>query len=225
VTTDIRELLLATLAGQETNRPRSLQRAVGPSSIGDCKRKVFHILTETPRTNISTEKLASMMGTFIHDGIARAFNRDDPFRLNTLIEERISGLGITGNVDLFLIPEGIVIDWKTVTKSGLSKFPTSRQRWQVMVYGAILIDMGYTVNEVALVAIARDGSSDNIKIHQEPYDPKMAQDALDWLSELQDLVFNQGVIPEPDPTKNQWFCSNYCEFYDKSGQVGCPSNA
>jgi hypothetical protein len=45
---------------------RSLQKAVGPSEIGGCRRQVWHRVNSTPVTNVDTLEMAAWMGTAIH---------------------------------------------------------------------------------------------------------------------------------------------------------------
>ena len=73
---------------------------------------------------------------------------------------------------------------------------------------------GKPVN-VNLVAIARDGNEQDIKVHSEPYDPAIAEEALAWLNEIK----TTNVVPEPEKDEN--YCKFYCKYYDASGQMGC----
>jgi hypothetical protein len=120
------------------------------------------------------------------------------------------------HIDLYIPETGDVIDWKTVKVKNLSYFPTQQQRWQVQVYGYLLDKSGKgkprTVN---LVAIARDGDERDVKVHSEPYDPKIAEEALNWLAAIKESA----VAPEPE--RDQSYCRFYCKYFDESGKVGC----
>jgi hypothetical protein len=117
---------------------------------------------------------------------------------------------------LFIPETGSVVDWKTVKLKNLSYFPSNQQRWQVQVYGYLLEKSGKAkVKDVNLVAIARDGDEDNVRIHTEPYDETMALAALAWL----DNVKKSTTLPEPE--KDASFCKNYCQYYDATEQMGC----
>ena len=98
----------------------------------------------------------------------------------------------------------------------MSYFPSTQQRWQVQLYGYLLSKNGYKVNTVNLVAIARDGDEKDVKVHTEPYDEVVALTALAWL----DAVKKSEVLP--DPEKDASFCKSYCQYYDASGELGCP---
>ncbi len=214
-------LLLGALKAHDGNRARSKQVQIGPSGAGSCKRYLWHTLKQTPKT-AETDNLAAIMGTYIHKGISEAIKREDPFGDNFLIEQQFSTPRITGNIDLFIKDQGLVIDWKTIKTNGLRYFPNEKQRYQVHIYGYILEENGYTVNDVALVAICRDGGSDKVKEFREPYSREIAELGLAWIEDVQNIVAND--LPAPQPTEKLSWCSNYCSYYDPSGEIGCPSS-
>ncbi len=86
---DLQGMLSKSLLALDGQRDRSKQVEVGPSSIGGCRRRVWHDLQQTPKLN-QTESLAAIMGTFIHAGIAEAIKREDPFGDNFIIEQEVS---------------------------------------------------------------------------------------------------------------------------------------
>jgi len=109
-----------------------------------------------------------------------------------------------------------VIDWKTVKVKNLSYFPSLQQRWQVQVYGYLLDKSGKgSPKTVNLVAIARDGDERDVKVHSEPYDPKMAEEALNWLAAIKESA------EAPGPERDQSYCKSYCKYFDESGEMGC----
>lgn len=218
---DLQGMLSKSLLALDGQRDRSKQVEIGPSSIGGCRRRVWHDLMQTPKTNLDTESLAAIMGTFIHAGIAEAIKREDPFGDNFMIEQEVSKGDLKGHVDLFIKDQGLVVDWKTTKVKSLRYFPSAQQRMQVQVYGWLLSENGYTVNNVSLVAIPRDGEMAEIKTHIEPYDKAIAEEGLAWLSEIKQLAASDGEAPAPQ--ERVFFCSRYCGYYDPSGAVGCPS--
>jgi len=214
-------MLVGALSGHDAQRDRSLQVDIGPSSVGDCKRRVFMNITQAPKVN-QTEKLAAIMGTFIHAGIADAIKREDPFGDNFMIEQEFKVDGLRGHIDLYIRDKAQIVDWKTTKVKSLRYFPSLQQRLQVQLYGYLVSQNGYPVETVSLVAIARDGGAEDIREHSEPYDPEMAQQGLDWIASLQEMAAN-GEIPEPE--KDVFFCRSYCDYYDESGVNGCPSKS
>jgi hypothetical protein len=155
------------------------------------------------------------MGTAIHTAIEDAIGSLDPEGKEYLVETEVSYGDMKAHVDLFVPSTGAVIDWKTSKIKNLSYFPSNQQRWQVQLYGYLLSKNGYEVKTVNLVAIARDGSEKDIKVHTEPYDEVMALAALSWLANVK----ASETLPEPE--KDESFCKDYCQYYDASGEMGC----
>lgn len=223
---NIESFFQEALSAQDNSRGRSTQKHIGPSAIGGCTRAAWHILQGTPKINENTETYNAMIGTFIHAGIANAITRLDPFGDNYLVEKPLvaplpSGIDLRGSVDLFVIDEGHVIDWKSVAKVDPKTFPSNQQWWQVMVYGWMLGQMGYDPKWVSLCAVPRNGKFRDVYSATRPYDEDTAYEALQWLSDVQ--MISDSNAPAPAPEKTRWFCSNYCSFFDISGENGCPS--
>ena len=212
---DPKELLLHVLHSKDASRDRSMQTEVGPSEIGGCKRKVWYRLNAQPHTNDNQSKLAAIMGTAIHAAIEEAIGAIDPEGKEYLVETEVAYGDMKAHVDLFVPSSGAVIDWKTSKIKNLGYFPSTQQRWQVQLYGYLLSKNGYEVKTVNLVAIARDGSEKDVKVHTEPYDESMALTALNWLASVKAST----VLPEPE--KDQSFCKDYCQYYDETEQMGC----
>ena len=209
---DIKDLLVKALHEKENSRPRSNQVQIGPSELGGCRRKVWYRLNNQPETNDAELKLAAIMGTAIHSAIESAFAGNNSILLETTVEYN----GMKAHVDAFLPDTGDVIDWKTVKAKNLNFFPSLQQRWQVQVYGYLIDKSGVgkpkTVN---LVAIPRDGDERDIKVHSEPYDEKIAVEALDWLAAIKDSA------EAPAPERDESYCKFYCKYYDSTGEMGC----
>ena len=212
----MKDFLVDILHAKENARARSNQKEVGPSELGGCRRKVWYKINEQPETNENELKLAAIMGTAIHGAIENALATADPSGEKYVVEQEVVWQGMKAHIDLWIPETGDVVDWKTVKKSNLSYFPSKQQRWQVQVYGYLLekAGKGSPVN-VNLVAIARDGNEEDIKVHSEPYDPAMAEEALAWLADV------KARVEAPDPEKDEGFCRNYCKYYDATGQMGC----
>ena len=217
---DLQDTVIKSLQGYDQQRDRSLQIEIGPSSLGGCRRRVWHELKQTPKLN-PTETLGAILGTFIHSGMEKVMKRQDPFGDNYMIEIEVEHEGLRGHCDLFIKDLGLVVDFKTSTKSGLRYLNDRQKLWQVHTYGYLLSKNGYEVKEVALVGIPRDGKMADIKIVQEPYSELIALEALQWLSEIKDSVDKE----PPAPEKFVGFCKDYCPYFDPSGVSGCPSMA
>lgn len=213
---DPKELLIEVLRAKDASRARSKQTQVGPSELGGCRRKVWYRLNDQPETNHNELKLAAIMGTAIHATIEDAIQTVDPKGEKYWVETEVEYSGMKAHIDLYIPETGDVIDWKTVKKSNLSYFPSTQQRWQVQVYGYLLDKSGKgKVQTVNLVAIARDGDERDIRVHSEPYDPSIAEEALNWLSAVKESE------TLPDPERDQNYCKSYCKYFDETGEIGC----
>lgn len=202
---EVRDLLLTRKTA------RDVQKAVGPSEIGGCRRKVWHRLEGTPVTNPGTLRLASSLGTAIHSWIEETLGGNDRF----LLETRVERDGIRGHIDCFDLERNEVIDWKTIKMSGIPFFPDKQKRWQVQVYGWLMSSLR-PVDSVCLVGIPRDGTDREIITHTEPYDERIALEALGWLKEIRQMV------DAPRPEKKRGFCRDYCPYFDPTEIIGCP---
>ena len=214
--TDPKELLLQVLRDKDAGRARSKQTQVGPSELGGCRRKVWYRLNDQPETNDNELKLSAIMGTAIHAEIEKAITIADPKGEKYWVETSVEYNGMKAHIDLYIPETGDVIDWKTVKVKNLSYFPSLQQRWQVQVYGYLLDKSGKgSPRTVNLVAIARDGDERDVRVHSEPYDPKLAEDALNWLSAIKESA------DAPGPERDQNYCKFYCKYFDESGEMGC----
>lgn len=202
-----KEILVNALTAVDDARPRSQQTAIGVSSLGDCKRKVWHMIQGTEPTNPNVRRLPAILGTAIHDYIERAIDNPDRF----LLEHRVEIDGFPpATIDLFDKETGTVVDWKTIKLKDVDYFPNTQKRWQVQTYAHLMALAGYKVNSVVLIGIPRDGTEDDIVEHVEPYDPTIAAQALGWLDQLQHEEYEPPA--ERDAVS---FCQKYCQFYGK----------
>jgi len=214
---DIQALLKTALIQNDKARERSQQVELGASSVGGCKRQAWNILRQVPKTNHETESLAAIIGTAVHATLAEAMKQADVFGDDFLVEQGFSTPDLKGHCDLFIKSSGTVIDWKTTTKKNMGKFPSEQQKMQVQLYGYLVEDAGHKVNTVALVAIPRDGWLKDVKIYQEPYNRDKALEGIQWIKDL------QNTVSPPEPERPRQFCKDFCEYYDPTGLVGCPS--
>lgn len=217
---DLQDMIVKSLQGYDQSRSRSTQVEVGPSSLGGCKRRVWHDLKRTQKLN-DTESLSAILGTFIHAGMEKAMHRLDPFGENFLIEVELNHPEIKGHCDLFIKDLGMVVDFKSKTKSNMRYLGKGQEQWQIQTYGWLLEQAGHTVKEVALVGIPRDGKMRDIKVWRDSYKPEIAQEALAWLRDLKQWAATDDPPPLPEFAIS--FCSSYCPYYDPSGVIGCPS--
>ena len=202
----INEMLIKALTTYNDTRERSMQKEIGVSQVGGCRRQVWLQLQDTPKEN-STLKLPALMGTAIHKMIEEALVKENAWD-DYLIEQEFSYGELKGHIDLYVPSVGAVIDWKTTKLKNLDYFPSKQQRWQVQLYAYLLEKNGHTPKTVTLVGIPRDGDERQIKMHTENYSEEIALEAWSW---LQDVVA-QTEAPAPERYAAQ-FCSLYCPYF------------
>lgn len=223
---DPRALLIQGLRNFHNARGRTQQVEIGPSSIGDCRRKVYHQIKQTPETNPETEILASVLGIFIHEGIEKVMRQEDsPFAESKkfLLEHETRYNEMPGHIDFFHKGFGVVVDWKTSKMKNLKadQFPSQNNIWQAQNYGLMLSKEGYEVKKVAIVVIPRDGRMDQIAQWIGDYDEEEALRGQDWLDEIYEIVDTEGKAPVPERDAKTW-CASYCQFFDPTAKIGCP---
>jgi len=199
----------ALLFSERTERDK--QRAVGPSEVGGCRRRVWHRLQETPVTNPGTMRMPSSMGTAFHSWVEKRLVGNPRF----LLEQRVERDGLRGTVDCFDVETSEVIDWKTIKMSGVPRFPYPEQWWQVQLY-AWMLSQEREVKSVCLVAFPRDGTELNILAHVQPYREATALEGIEWLRD----VASREEAPRPEKMARV-FCKPYCGFWDPTGLTGC----
>jgi len=204
-------LFTSVLNDYDAARARSLQTAIGVSSLGGCRRSVWHNLQGHVGTN-PTDNLAAMLGTAIHDFIERAFKKaiaDGKVGSDIMLEHRVELDGFPpATIDYFDPATGEVVDWKTIKLSGIPYFITQQKVWQVQTYAWLLWKAGFDVKTVTLFGIARDGNSKDIITHSFPFDPTVAEAAFAWLADIE--ARTEAPAPEKDATS---WCAKYCKFY------------
>jgi hypothetical protein len=198
-----KQKLIDALIAYDNGRARSQQTAIGVSQLGGCRRQVWHKLQGDQGSN-PTLRLPSILGTAIHSQIEKVMANE-----KVMIEHRVEIDGYPpATIDYFDPETGEIVDWKTITLKGVDWFVTKQKRWQVQTYGYLMHLAGFEVKQVTLVGIPRDGTENDIIIHSEPFDPSIAEQAFEWLKEIQDMT--EAPKPEREPIS---FCAKYCEFY------------
>jgi hypothetical protein len=213
---DIVKILQTALTEADNQRDRNVQVDIGASSIGGCRTAAWHIMNQTPKTNHNTERLAALLGTAIHSVIAEALVAHDVFGDDFMIEQELSTPELRGHCDFYSRSEKLVVDWKTTSLKNITRFPSAQQKMQVHLYGYLLQENGYPVDEVALVAIPRDGKMSDIRMWRDKYSEYQAKKGLEWLKEIKQME-----TPPPAERSAAYYCRDYCQFYDRTGETGC----
>jgi hypothetical protein len=184
------------------NAPRSRQQAIGLSEVGQpCVRSLSYKILDWPKTNGASDPWPSISGTAIHSWLAEAFENDE----NYLVEHPVTvSHQLHGTADLFDIERGMVIDHKCVGQTGMRSRKksgmTPQQRVQINLYGLGMENQGYVVNEVALAFYPLGGRLDGMHVIVEPYNRKIAMDAIERFESTQALVWQL----DPEGTPHNW---------------------
>jgi len=219
---------------------RSAQTTLGPSEIGTpCDRRLAMALMGVPPVNPGGDGWAAFVGTCTHAGMAEVYTFADAGTGRYAVELPVF-LGVPtvprGTTDLLDRRDGTIIDWKVMGKYSLDKFkkegPSDTYRTQAHVYGLGAERGGEKVRNVAIVGLPRAGSSlDEMHIWTEPYDRKLALDALARVERIAndvqaqsggdtpaDIMYLARQFPAGDDCR-------YCAFHlkdDKEMRRGCP---
>ncbi len=189
------------------NSPRSLQRSIGPSEIGDpCERRLSYKVADWPAANGGGDPIASVIGTGFHSWMEEAFTaRNDASRYKieekvTVLDSAIETARIRGSSDLYDRASRTNYDWKLVGISSLDKYrrsgPGAQYRIQAHLYGLGQENAGEDPSRVAIVFVGR---YHELRIHvwSEPYDRQVALDALARLDRIRQRVLD--LDPEANP--------------------------
>lgn len=174
--------------------PRNQQLVAGPSDLGHpCAGFLTRkLLGFEPGPNRDADPWASLVGKWVHAGLAEVFEQENA-RLGHplyLIERRVRPSdGIGGSCDLYR--GGLVVDHKIVGAESMRSLKSSGFRHkggqydvQLDLYGLGYEREGFEVTEVALAAWPRSGFLAGLHILRRPYNRSNAEAALDRASNL-----------------------------------------
>ena len=232
--------LLHIIAESITRQPRSLQKAIGPSEIGQaCGRRIAHKLLGTPERTMPPAWKPTV-GTAIHahlESVFDAYNVANAHTLNGqerfLIETKVTvgqagGRDICGTADLYDRITGTNWDWKTVGPTQLKKYkahgPGQQYRVQAHLYGQGWRNAGLPLTHVGIVFLPRNGDLAEAVVWSEPFDPQVATDALNRLEGIQLAVDTLGPAAPGLFTPVDDYCG-FCPFFKPGTQDltgGCP---
>lgn len=189
VTTEYKKELLDTIEHAAANKPRNLQRSIGPSGIGNpCNRCLGYALAEVPQRPGESQWL-QLQGTAMHtelEHIFKAREAVDPGRWMTeqrLLVGAILGKDLSGSADLFDRYYGRSIDWKLVgdTTLGKARKGTAAETYikQGHTYGKGHEDAGRHVRTIVIAFLPRNARSIHEAVFKSfPYDRSVAEASL-----------------------------------------------
>lgn len=245
---ELRQILI----DYDASRPRSLQKRLGPSELGTpCQQQMARKLAGAPRRPINAPTWAPFQGTAVHaemEKVVAHWNRQLG-RERWLAEDDLEvdpGLpdveGIRGHGDAYDLDHQMVVDWKHVGITALTKLRTAKRlnkpidqqvspeyRVQAHLYGRGHERKGRPVEHVRLVLLARSWQYDDSDEWTEPYDPDIAYLAIDRYYATVQLLDDLDVAANPmliaavpaSPSKD---ACHWCPFNrpgQPSGWDGC----
>lgn len=191
--TDIRTKVI-----QEITKPtaRDKQRKVGPSEIGNpCAHCLGRALAGERRPQDFS--LYPWIGTAVHYYMEHETFKDEAHELRLYVGS-IEGYGdIKGTTDMWYADAKAAVDWKIVGKRKISHYRVNgvpeQYRYQAMLYGMGLHLKGEPIENIAIVFIPRDsGNVKDIWVHEEAWQPEMAEAALARAKAIFDHVQEHG---------------------------------
>lgn len=181
-----------------TNQPRSLQRTIGPSEIGNpCDHCLAARLAGWNKHEVETPWV-TVIGTSVHawmeehfqqaEAQARTEGRSDWLTEARVMVGLIGGKEIWGSTDLIDVQGRMTVDWKIVGDSSLAKYkagPSQVYRTQAHLYAKGWNDAGTPIDEVSIYFLPRNKQMRYGFWWHEPYQPQIAAAALERANRLQ----------------------------------------
>lgn len=224
------------------NRPRSLQKTLGPSEIGSlCKRQLaFGVTAPTmgKGTNVYGDVWRSHVGTALHkeDELVLKFVNEQAGETIWIPEARVKGHDEhPGTCDAFHVPTNTVVDWKHPGKFMFDHYrkegPSWKYRIQTHIYGKGYARFGFPVKYVALMFISPASDLHHGFLWMEEFRPVIADLALANLDEIKAKCADLDVVNHPErfaefpitPSDDCRFCNWFSP--KPSGPRQCKGNA
>lgn len=233
----IRQIIIDTAL----KSPRSQQRRIGPSEVGNpCDRALAYKSLDWPTApGADREPWASVQGTAIHAWMAELFENRDPNHGRYLVEQRVTvhqgytdDDSIAGSADLYDRTTGTVYDWKCVSPDSLAKYrsggPGDQYRIQAHLYARGMENRGETPRRVAIVFLPRQYALEPY-VWVEEYQRDVALAALARLQEIRARLLD--LDPEQHPDRWAQFATSpkakcfFCDWHRRNSTdlaTGCP---
>lgn len=238
--TNLPHELRTILEAAMVNAPRSLQKRIGPSELGNpCDRCLAHKLGGTP--DRPEAAWLPQIGTAVHEWAEMVILRHETTRASLGMPGRflpehqvtvgqVRGQDITGSSDLFDTHTGTIIDWKIVGTTTLRQAkahgPSLGYSRQAQLYGKGWEDAGYRVTTVCIYYLPRNAVSlSEGYAWTAPYNRSDAEHTLARANVLAGLVAQYGLLPVLDtlpPHTGQEFTCKRAPDYRPSMNASDP---
>lgn len=235
----LKEIFYA-FSNRSSSDNRGAQTTLGPSEIGTpCDRRLAMSLMGAPPVNPGGDGWAAFVGTCTHDGLEKMFRWASAQSGRFATEMRVkfpSEFVPHGTADLLDRVHLCLIDHKIMGEYSLKKLreqgPPDHYRVQAHTYALGAVLAGEKVKDVAIVAWPRAGSSlDQMYVWTEPFDRKLAEEAIARVDRIARDAFSKGQGPysklevaKTFPVADKGEC-RYCPFSlpkDAGMERGCP---
>lgn len=233
------ERIKAVIRNAQVNAARSVQKAAGPSEIGNpCERALAYKATQFKQVNYLHDGWKATVGTAVHAWLANAFEEANASGARYLVEYRIGvvtpeGIEIPGTLDVYDRVYKEVIDHKVVGKQSMRRYSYSgspeKYRKQAHIYAYGLELKGEKPERVANMFYPSEGDLEDAIPWSEPYDRQVALDALARYGEIH-VQANELVGPEKNyaalsefPVASSNLCG-WCPFFlenSPGAEFGC----
>lgn len=223
---------------RNTSDNRTAQTTLGPSEIGTpCDRRLAMSLMGVEPVNPGGDGWPAFVGTCTHDGLDKMFQWASARTGRFVTEMRVqlpSEYVPKGTADLLDRVFMVIIDHKIQGEYALRKMreegPPDHYRVQAHTYALGAVLAGERVKDVAIVSWPRAGSSlDQMYVWTEPFDRKLAEDAIRRVEGIARDAFSKGQGPYSKLEVAKTFPTGddcrYCPFHlksDKNMERGCP---
>lgn len=129
--------LLEAVIADSRERPRSLQRTVGPSEIGGCRALLRSKIFDDGSTDAPEEHwaLAAFAGTVMGDALEDIFGK----RLDAVTQQRITthleglGVSISGAMDMIFVQDNMLVDLKSTAAIGSVQYEGPKLAYYIQV--------------------------------------------------------------------------------------------
>lgn len=203
---DFRDLIIEQIKG-ETERDK--QRLIGPSAMGGCPyclgRQMAGTATKRPFS------FYPKLGTAFHYYMEHHMHIPEMVTEHKVDICEITGYGkISGTIDLWYPPMGIIGDYKLVGKNTMNRVkldgPSMTYKAQAHVYGYGESQLGHKVEEIHILFVPRD-ESDIRKLYDwsEPYNEEFALAVIDRTKQVWEYVTG-GFVEDLESDKDCYEC-------------------
>lgn len=199
----------AMLTDYHRERPRNLQKELGPSEVGHaCRRRLAYGLMQEPECNPDGDPLPSFVGTEAHSGYDKAAKHANKKlgRIRWLAENRVQVTeALGGSCDLYDLDTDTVIDHKFLSATRLKKYMKNapdtiprHYRVQIHLYGRGFRNKGFPVKNVMLHLLPRGGMLSGKETFVEEYDDAIVEETIARIVETLALCFDLNIDDHPE---------------------------